>query len=259
MVFSNEVRVYIHLKGTMSVSVQEVSAFAKKMRVATDNTKTKCVDGGYRAGEAEGAMAFAGAHVGVCMALVKLGATPQQAFQLVYDYAKQAGQVFCWHTDTHEGHGCVVGCGHFNASIGSADHYGVSSESMSELLELVRDAQENRGNMEMVVLDRDHAEQAILVITSTDYTVKPWDQEDDVQYFIYDKVRHLDLLNDVAEYATEHGFTVSAEDLIAASDAHTNATLGLLGSSKGKQLFTVDASGDEPVVEEVGVAPIIEG
>ena len=242
----------------MSVSVQDVAAFAKKMRVAVDTTKTKCVDGGYRAGEAEGAMAFAGGHIGVSMALVGLGLSPEEAFEVVYDYAKQAGQVFCWHTDTHEGHGCVVGCGHFNASMGAAQHYGVSAEAMSELFESVKKAQEDRGNMGMIVLDRDHAEQAILVVTSTEYTVKPWDQEDDVQYFIYDKVRHLELLKAVAAFAAEKGMDVTAEALIEAADKQTNATLGLLGSSKGKQLFTVDVSSEEPVVEEVGVAPVIE-
>lgn len=241
----------------MSVSVQQVAAFAQKMRVAADNSKTKCVDGGYRAGEAEGAVAFAGAHIGVCMALVKLGISPADSFSIVYDYAKSAGQIFCWHTDTHEGHGCVVGCGHFNASIGSSSHYGVESQSMTELLEIVRTAQEDRGDMEMVVLDREHAEQAILVVTSEDYTVKPWDQEDDVQYFIYDKVRHLSLLEKVAAFAADRGFNVTAEALVTASEEHTNATLGLLGSSKGKQIFTVDVSSSEPVVEEVGVAPVI--
>jgi len=242
----------------MSVSIQDVIAFSKKMRVDTDNSKTKCVDGGYRAGEAEGAIAIAGGHAGVCMALVKLGLTPKEAFSLVYDFAKSAGQVFCWHTDTHEGHGCVVGCGHFNASIGSSEHYGVSSEKMTELLEVMRKAQEDLGEMEMIVLNRDHAEKAILVVTSTDFTVKPWDQEDNVQYFIYDKVRHLVLLKKVAAFAAERGISVSAEALIAVSDEHTNTTLGLLGSSKGKQIFTVDVSGAEPVVEEVGVAPVIE-
>lgn len=241
----------------MSVSVQQVTAFAQKMRVAADNRKTKCVDGGYRAGEAEGAIAFAGAHVGICMALVKLGVSPEKSFSVVYDYAKSAGQIFCWHTDTHEGHGCVVGCGHFNASIGSAAHYGVESAAMSELLDIVRTAQEDRGDMEMIVLDREHAEQAILVITSEGFTVKPWDQEDDVQYFIYDKVRHMALLEKVAAFAADRGLDVTAEALIAASDEHTNATLGLLGSSKGKQIFTVDVSASEPLVEEVGVAPII--
>lgn len=243
----------------MSVSVQDVSAFAKKMRVIADNSKTKCVDGGYRAGEAEGAIAFAGAHVGVCMALVKVGLSPEDAFSVVYDYAKSVGQVFCWHTDTHEGHGCVVGCGHFNASMSASQQYGVEGSAMTKLFEVVQTAQEDRSNMEMVVLHRDHAEQAILVITSTDFTVKPWDQEDNVQYFIYGKVRHLTLLEEVAVFAAAHGFAVTAEALIAASEEQTNATLGLLSSSKGKQLFTVDVSGSQPVVEEVGVAPIIAG
>lgn len=236
---------------------EKVITHAKKMRVPVDNTRSKCVDGGYRGEEAVGATAFAGAHLGLSMALLRLGLSPKDAFEHVYSFVTQDGNPYCWHTDTHEGHGAVVGCGHCNAAISNADHYGVTGESVSELLSIVREAQENRENMEMVILDREHAEQAILVITSTDYTVKPWDQEDDIQFFIYDKVRHLALLEAFAEYLGNKGVEVSYDDLVVASDAQTNSTLGLLGSSKGKPLYTVNVSGDEPEVEYVGDAPVI--
>lgn len=243
---------------TDSALQEKIVAHASKMRVPADDTRSKCVDGGYRGEEAVGAIAFAGAHLGLSMALLKLGVTPQQAFEHVYGFVSQDGNPYCWHTDTHEGHGCVVGCGHCNAAIGNSQHYGVSSEAVSQLLKIVREAQENRENMEMVILDREHAEEAILVITSTDYTVKPWDQEDDVQFFIYDKVRHLALLEDFANYLADNDVEISYDDLVAASDEQTNSTLGLLGSSKGKPLFTVNVSEEKPEVQHVGEAPIIE-
>lgn len=234
-----------------------VVSHAKKMRVAVDNTRAKCVDGGYRGEEAVGAVAMPGAHLGISMALLQHGLSPEDAFEHVYQFVTREGNPYCWHTDTHEGHGSIVGCGHCNAAIGKGTHYGVAGEDVQKLLDIVREAQENRENMETVILDREHTEKGILVVTSTDFTVKPWDQEDDVQFFIYDKVRHLSMLEDFSAYLAEHGVQVSYENLVAASDKQTNATLGLLGSSKGKPIFTVDVSSDEPVVEKVGEAPVI--
>jgi len=233
---------------------------SKKMRVQVDSTRTKCVDGGYRENEFVGAIAFAGAHLGVSLALLKLDFSPKDAFELVYKYVVKNGNPYCWHTDTHEGHGCVVGCGHYNVAMGHGDLYGTGDEEMKKLLKIVREAQISKENMEMVTLDREHAEQAILVITSTDYTVKPWNQSEDVQFFIYDKVRHLELLKDFVEFLNGEvtKAKVSYDDLVKVSDEQTNLTLGLLGSSKGKPMFTVDVSGSEPDVELVGEAPVME-
>lgn len=235
-----------------------ISNHAQKMKTLADSTKAKCVDGGYRETEAVGAIAFPGAHLGISMALLQLGFSPEDAFELVYSFVSQNGHSYCWHTDKHEGHnGAIVGCGHCNAAIGKGDYYGVDGQAVQKLLDIVRQAQDNRENMELVVLDREHKEQAILVVTSTDYTVKPWDQENDVQFFIYDKVRHLELLRQFAEFAVAQGRTISYDDLVAACEKQTNATLGLLGSSKGKPIYTVDVSNDEPVIELVGNAPVM--
>ncbi len=237
-----------------------IISHVKKMRVVADSIHAKCVDGGYRGEEAVGAIAFPGGHLGISMALLELGFSPDDAFNLVYQFVSKDGNPYCWHTDKHEGHhGVIVGCGHCNAAIGKGVHYGVVGENVQALLELARKAQNERENMELVILDREHAEQAILVVTSTDYTIKPWDQENDVQFFIYDKVRHMDLLKKLAMFLVEQGKEVLYEDLVKASEKQTNATLGLLGSSKGKPIFTVYvSSGEEPTVEYVGEAPVIE-
>ncbi len=246
----------------ISALKEKVTAHSKKMRVKADSTRTKCVDGGYRAGEAEGAIAIPGGHLGISMALLNLGFSPEDSFNHVYNFTKSEGNPYCWHSDTHEGHdGCVVGCGHCNAAIGAGEHYGAEGQDTQALLNIVNNAQsseESENTMEKVVLNRDHSEEAILVITSTDFTVKPWDEENDVQFFIYDKVRHLDLLKRFAEYLHKLGLETTYEQLVAASDEQTNSTLGLLGSSKGKPMFTVDASdAEKPVVDHVGEAPVI--
>lgn len=238
---------------------EQIIAHVKKMRVVADPNKAKCVDGGYKGDEAVGAMAIPGGHLGVSMALLRLGFTPEEAFDAVHKYVSKDQNPYCWHTDKHEGHhGVVVGCGHCNAAIGKGEQYDLEGEKVQSLLTIVRNAQEDQENMECITLDREHAEKAILVITSTEHTVKPWDQEDDIQFFIYDKVRHMDFLKKFAQFLTDQDRAVSYEDLVKASEKQTNATLGLLGSSKGKPIFAVDATSEEPVVELVGNAPVIE-
>lgn len=64
----------------------KIIAHAKKMRVAADSTHAKCVDGGYRGEEAVGAIAMPGAHLGISMALLRLGFSPEEAFELVYKF-----------------------------------------------------------------------------------------------------------------------------------------------------------------------------
>lgn len=240
---------------------EKVTVHAKKMRVKADPRRAKCVDGGYRGNEAVGAIAIPGGHLGISMALLSLGFSPQDAFKMVYDFTHQNGNPYSWHTDKHEGHdGVVVGCGHCNAAIAKGkSYYDVQGEKVSELLAIVRDAQANMGDMDCVILDREHKEEAILVITSTDYTVKPWDQDNDVQFFIYDKTRHLILLEQMVEFWDKaKNIKVDYKKLVEACEKQTNATLGLLGSSKGKPIYTVDVSSEEPVVEEAGTAPVFK-
>jgi len=243
---------------------EKIIAHVKKMKVQVDPTHAKCVDGGYRGDEAVGAMAIAGGHLGLSMALLRLGLSPDDAFNLVHKFVSQDGNPYCWHTDTHEGHlGVVVGCGHCNAAIGNSEKYGLEGQKVQELLEIVRKAQDDLENMECVTLNRKHAEQAILVITSSDYTVKPWDQENDIQYFIYDLTRHSEFINKFVDYLADQKITlnnkpITFDALFDASQAQTNVTLGLLDSSKGKPMFKVNVSGKEPEVEFLQLAPVIE-
>jgi len=255
--------IFIETKKFMNIEIEnlinEIISHAEKMRVPVDCTRRKCVDGGYKEHEAVGAIALPGADLGISMALLKLGFSPEEAFAIVHNFVTEIGHPYCWHTDTHEGHhGCVVGCGHCNVAIGKSHHYGVPSERISELLDIVRQKQEEQKNMEMVRLEREHAEKAILVIISTDYTVKPWDEEKNNQYFIYDQTHHENLLKNLVSHANMAGVSLSYDDLLSASKEHTNKTLGLLGSSKGKPMFLVDVSGEKPVVQYLQHVTILE-
>jgi len=255
----------------------EAQKHAQKMRVPVDNSKNKCVDGGYQKDQEVGAMAIPGGDLGVSMALLRVGYSPAEAFSLVKKFVVDRGGKYSWHSDTHaepSGHDehedhdhkhhhdkPAVGCGHCNAAISQAEQYGVKSKDVSTLLSTIRNEQED---MNLVVLDREHEEKAILVVTSSDFTVKPWDQEDNNQYFIYDANRHQQFLKEfVAELAKNgknqaNGQEVTFDSLWAASQEQTNATLGLLKSSKGKPMFTVDVSSEVPEVQLAGFAPVIE-
>lgn len=269
--------------------LQDIEQHVQANTVPADNSKRKCVDGGYQVGEAEGALARAGADLGASMALLKLGFTPQESFQLVFDFVTSRGQKYCWHTDTHvdpaetdDHHHASsqekVGCGHCNAAIKVGEKYGVSGESVDQLLTIVRTMQERQPeDMECVVLDRDHAERAILVVQSTDLTVRPWGKDKGDQYFISDAARDAQYLSDLfyfireqkgkrtgkAEVMVQPGKYTTFNKFQDAVGEQTHATLGLLNSSKGKMLVEVMTTQDEKgrkmtKIKKLGYAPVIE-
>lgn len=234
--------------------LEEVRAHAKKMRTQADKTRAKCVDGGYREDEAVGAMAIAGAHLGVSMALLARGKTPLEAFELVYNFVSKDGHPYCWHTDSHEGHGSIVGCGHCNLGITKGNFYELNGALVEELLQIVRNAtNEGMKKIECITLNREHTERAVLVVTGSEYTVKPWDETANSQYFIYDKTRHEDFLQAFAEFSG-----LNYDELLAESGKQANTTLGLLGTSKGKPMIMVNVDADEPVVEYLGDVAVVE-
>lgn len=241
-------------------AIKEVKEHVEKMKVPADDTKTKCVDGWYRENESVWAIAFAWWDLWLSMALLGMWYTPEEAFQLVYDFKISCGETYDRHSDTHEWDGdCVVWCGHCNAAIKHAEKFWLDSDAVSKLLDTVKAKQEtDPDTMWLVRLDRKHKEKAILVILDKAYTVKPRDQTEDNQYFIYDQTRHHDYLGEFVKYCKWIGVDIDLARLIKISDKHTNATLGLLSSSKGKPLYTTkfDEQG-QAVVEFAWYAPII--
>lgn len=98
-----------------------------------------CVDGGYTQAEAQGELARAGGDLGLSAALLALGFSPKSAFDLVLKFRLNNAQKYGWHTDTHEGHGdVVIGCGHANTAINHSEFYGVTSQDMLLLVQMVR-------------------------------------------------------------------------------------------------------------------------
>lgn len=252
--------------------LEKVKKHVRNNRVPVDNTRVKCVDGGYQKGQAEGAMAIPGGHLGISMTLVAMGYEPGRAFELVKEFATRRGEKYGWHSDAHtehphgeEEHQHDVGCGHCDKAISQAQFYGADGGQIKELLQLVRDAGQQPGTgaeMDYVELDRDHTEQGILVVDGLASTVRPWEKDEltDSQFFIYDRVRHQHYLKELVEFLTEkaQADTIDYDALWATSWKQTQSTLGLLGTSKGAPMYLVNVDSeneDEWVIDEIGNAP----
>lgn len=228
-----------------------------------------CVDGGYTKEQAEGELARPGADLGISISLLKLGFTPEQAFLAVYNYRVKNGQKYGWHSDTHvdpedgsHAHSeAICGCGHCNAANSRSEEYGVDGEQVLELLNIIKTYQaSNSENMRFINLDRDHKEKGILVVNSDEITIYPWDKEKDNQFFVYDSMRDAKLLADIVESINAEGNAqnITFEQLKSVVDQHTGATLGLLGSSKGKPMYSISINDAKLVIELAGNAPVIE-
>lgn len=221
--------------------------------VTATHESSICVDGGYQPTEALGELARAGADLGISEALMALGLSARDAFDVVYNYRVSKGQKYGWHSDTHADHDEKIfsGCGHYDATHRNADRYQVELDQVEELLEIVKAHQvENPENMRYISLDREHAEAGIFVVLSPEVSVLPWDLGTKNQFFVYDQARDLALLSEIAQAAE-----VDPSQLQQVIDDQTNATLGLLGSSKGKPLYSVEYVDGNVTVKKIGNAP----
>lgn len=243
--------------------IQEIKRFVARAIVAANDAIRRCVDGRYKAddSEARGGIAMPGGDLGLSMSLLSIknevGSyhyTPQQAFDLVYDLVTSKGQKYYWHTDDHSGED-GIGCGHCNAasSEDNQDRYQTKAERVTELHRLVYEAwQMKQDSMVRVVLEGNHGEQGILQILGTEWDVMPQD-ENGQQFFIWSSDRHQAYVRQFAETVG-----IDPDLLWKATAAQLNATLGLLGSSQGKPIYSVDTSGVTQEMVENGELSSIE-
>ncbi|MCB9813414.1 MAG: hypothetical protein H6772_03340 [Pseudomonadales bacterium] len=270
----------------------DVIAHVKENLAIPTSESSICVDGGYSKEEAQGELARPGADLGISIALLKMNFTPEQAFLTVYNYRVMEGQKYGWHSDKHvdpkygqsdgdlednldhevqkvhndhhevASHSdAICGCGHCNAANNSSSEYELDPNQVLELLNIVKQYQASHPeNMRFVNLDRDHNEKGILVIDSDEVTVYPWDKEKGVQFFVYDSKRDQQLLANIVEYINlvQTDNLITYEQFKQIVEDHTQATLGLLGSSKGKPIYTISVENGKLTIKSSGNAPIIE-
>lgn len=230
----------------------EANAFA----VETENVlerNARCVDGGYAQEQVAGSFARAGADGGYVEALLKVAKdngielSGEKALSVVKKVIEGFGRKFQNHTDVHaehhnhdhEGEHSEIGCGHEAKAIQFPEEYGVDPEAMQEVVDLIVDGQVDVDN---TVLDREHAENAVLIVHGNKYSLYPWNAEQSEMNFIYDADvddQVMDAVwNGVQQEISEFASVEAAEFKKASSD-QTGVTVEKLATSKGKPVYHV--------------------
>lgn len=226
-----------------------------------------CVDGRYTRGlHDQQDIAAPGAHLGPIMALLdsQFDLSPQAAFELVEGFLASTKTPFIWHTDTHEGHGdCKIGCGHCNAAINHAHHYGLDAARVEEMVAIVRAYQAERQSDRAAatcptctLLELDHQERAVIIVESDQYTIEHCgenEQGEAEQYFVYDATLYQQFLARLVEWVRSQGREIDLEKLLKVVEQQTNTTLSLLPSSQGLPIYQVSFDdGGNPQSQLVG-------
>lgn len=178
---------------------------AQKVALTPENTISRCVDGRYEGAEMA-MVAKPGGDLGDVMALLaaanNLGVKLEvgQAIDLVLEKVGDIAKFQC-HTDEHAEHdhaGHGMGCGHFKKSLLNPSVYGLTEEQVKELAERLNILIDKGAHEE--VLHGDHAEQAVLVVESDQFGLKPMRQENGElqEVFVYQKGVHDKELKELA-------------------------------------------------------------
>lgn len=231
--------------------------------------KNRCVDGGYTPDQIKGSFARPGADGGYVEAALKVAKdlgielSGARALQMVSSAIQSFGREFDNHTDVHsvhdnhELHGgpTKIGCGHEQGAVVFADKYGVEATAMQEVIDVLN-SDHTPTPVETTVLDREHKEQAVLVVCGDEYSVMPWDAQKENMYFIYD----ADVDKTVMEAVWKHMVSqqdspfakVPFEVFEAAANLQTGVTVDRLATSKGSPTLYVrfDKEGNPTVSEK---------
>ena len=226
----------------------------------------KCIDGrpaikGEECAEGKKPAAFPGADLGVAMLLLQEGMTAEEVLHNVLDFLQEHGAVFNYHSDTHHEHDKkgIIGCGHANAAYEKNEYYAVKGDEQRKLVELVKELTEKKDpRVSEDILDGDHKEQAILIIDDPKESVRHYDPQTGEQYFVYDRLAHMEYIEKLAEFLKKRGYDIDSEQLKKDAEEQAMATLALLGSSQGKPMFKVAIDIDDIAILYQGNAPIPE-
>lgn len=237
---------------------------AQKVTLTPENTLSRCVDGRYEGAEMA-MVAKPGADLGDVMAALaaanRLGINLEvsQAIDLVL---KKVGDVakFQCHTDEHAEHdhaGHGMGCGHFKKALLNPSAYGLTEEQVKELSERLNILVESGAHEE--VLHGDHAEQAVMVVESDKFGLKPMRLENGElqEVFVYQKGVHDKELAELAhllkQKMDEQGQAITEEQVqtavTEAFSAQLQSTLKAL--AVGLPVFAVKFS-------ESGIANLLQ-
>jgi hypothetical protein len=220
----------------------------------------KCVDGRYEPGT--GQLARAGGDMGYVLVLLalnaqkQLGLTSLQCLDLVYAYATHDGGPFSLHTDTRTDppnddfdqarNDAEIGCRHCaNAATPAfAPDFGLDSDEVKTVIAYVKARQRHGDAIELVRLAGDHAEQGVLLVESSHYTVNASARDGKSMYFIYDRKRDDDYMFALVYWLQSYrGLGVSLEEFRSMAWRQTHATLRIQAREKPIMRVSIDESG----------------
>lgn len=231
--------------------VTTVEKFVQENLVPT-KVGRRCVDGRYESdSEESGTTARPGGDFGYVMALLAqndslgLGLTPEESAEKIYLAVTSDGTDFSMHTDHHasfpnqEGETSAIGCGHIAKALNPTTNsgYEASSEDVQRALNQIRGKVLVRGRIHLAVLEGEHAEKGVLIVTGTKVTVNPSNGES--MYFVYDQTRDHEYMKDLVARMNIPGLT--AEEFIEASNQQLGATLKNLASGLPQFLINADS------------------
>jgi hypothetical protein len=172
---------------------------ANKFEVTPTNLLGRCVDGRWDAVDQSKpypAIAKPGADAGDLMigfaALNKLGITELELPKIVLPSVMSVvggPERFFFHTDNHADQGVPgLGCGHLRLARENPETYGLHQSQMDLIFKTLEELLELGAKQE--VLDGDHSEQAVVVVESSRYGLKPMMQSDGhlFQAFVYQSI-----------------------------------------------------------------------
>ena len=180
---------------------KELIDFIEANKINADNSGAVCGDGRFTKEQSRGRIRAFGGDEGFMMAIqgaatelgIKISPT-----ELVARYGAGIRQIrggnaaIGIHTDEHNLGPGEIGCGHVAKAVrGQAKHKSVGSEDVSNLHENVLAAD----NHEQIVLEGDHAEQAVLFVYGRKWTVNSFDGKQ--MYFVVDIDRSMDFIEQI--------------------------------------------------------------
>ncbi len=188
---------------------EQVKTFADNAKIqATDACMiSRCVDGRYEGLENFPVIAKPGGDVGDVMTalaainLLDSDASTEEVLKIVVD-AVGGTDKFNFHTDNHAEQdqlGAGQGCGHIKLAKQNAEAYGLKQDQIDLVVSKLPELKHQGAHQE--VLHGDHAEQAVVVVDSENYGLKPLVHGADgtvVEAFIYQKTLHNKQLDKLA-------------------------------------------------------------
>ncbi len=245
---------------------EQVLEFASQAKfvITPENLLSRCVDGRYQDMENFPAVAKPGGDAGDV--LVAAGAINQLELDLpMSDIIESVAEVvgglnkFCFHTDKHAQHDnqpAGMGCGHIKLAKNNAQKYLVNQDQVDYLFEQLPEIINQGGHQ--VVLEGDHKESAVVVVSSDLFSIRPLLQTGSglQEVFVYQQSIHQKQLERLSKVLQEklagHGIVSEQVDIAKALDdvfaVQLKNTLEALASGLPVYIVNFDQQGNPELV-----------